>query len=258
MLVRRKLHGGAISQHLGRTLGELGRVVTHGDHGVGSSFLGVLHHAFVRFLSGRFAYIGKRFDCDFRFYLVNGTKLEPVPDLVAICFSCNRFVLSEFVRTRSQCVDEMRWLRSLTGDDRVRAELVHGSLEAVARRCCGEARLRRGRVSPPRCLECGAPNIVQERVNDHGHSTGKLVHPGYSPNELLVECDGHASTKSGHRLYDCEGNEIRLPYETVIDIVKRCRGKPEIGILRDGRIFYGDTFGYGGRVLDNPWNRRAT
>ena len=99
---------------------------------------------------------------------------------------------------------------------------------------------------------------MQECVDDHGHTTGKLVHPGYYPPELKVELDCHASTKSGHRLYDCEGNELRLPYENIIDIVNRCRGKPEIGILRDGRIFYGTTFGYGGNVFENFWNRRAT
>jgi hypothetical protein len=195
---------------------------------------------------------------DYRFYLVHGTRIEPIPDLVAFCSSCNRFVASEFVRTRSQCIDEIRWLRSLTGDERALAEMIHGTLEEIAKKCCGEARLRRGRVSPPKCLECGGSNIVQECIDDHGHSTGKLVHQGYSPSELKVEVEGLASTKSVHRLYDCEGTELRLPFETIIDIVNRCHGKPEVGILRNGRIYYGETFGYGGNVSASFWNRRTT
>ena len=66
--------------------------------------------------------------------------------------------------------------------------------------------------------------------------------------QLKVELDCHASTKSFYRLYDCEGNELRLPDEAIIDIVNRCHGKPVTGILRDGRIYYEATFGYGGNV----------
>jgi len=56
------------------------------------------------------------------------------------------------------------------------------------------------RVSPPRCLKCGSPDILERKPILHPNCGGPLK------TEL---CDAFVSTSSAYRRYDLEGNFLR-------------------------------------------------
>lgn len=93
--------------------------------------------------------------------------------------------------------------------------------------------------SPPRCLECGSTNILQARPG-FGASPTRLFHPDYSPIGLTVEA--FASTASFYRLFNAEGEELKMPIEDIVDTVNRCEGKRVCCTRKNGHFFYGRTY----------------
>lgn len=137
--------------------------------------------------------------------------------------------------------NEMDWWTTLSGEEREKAEFIYGTAEAIAEKIKNEQEFFRNRVSKPRCLDCGSTNILQSRPA-FGTSPTRLYHPDYGPIGLTVETIGFASTASFYRLFDVEGNELKMPTEDLVDTVNRCEGKRVCCTRMDGKLFYGRTF----------------
>lgn len=160
--------------------------------------------------------------CDYRYYLVNDNQMDSIDEIEAFCWACHQYVASERIRNPEQCAAEVRWLESLQGIERDEWEFVHGSLPTLIERHRIEIERWRSRKSPPRCLECGSTNILQCTLDENGQETGRLMHPDYLPQGLVVEPDSFASTKSFYRFFNLEGEELDLPDEEIVDTVNRC------------------------------------
>jgi hypothetical protein len=180
--------------------------------------------------------------CDYRYYLVNDDQMEMIDETEAYCWACHQFVASERIRNPKQCAAEIRWFKSLQSHERDKWEFIYGSLPALIERNRVEIQRWRSRKSPPRCLECGSTNILQCTIDQNGHNTGRLMHPGYLPQGLNVEPYAFASTASFYRLFNLEGEELDLLAEEIVDTVNRCHGRRVCCMNKDGGFFYGKSF----------------
>jgi hypothetical protein len=179
--------------------------------------------------------------CDFRFYLIDNESLRMIDEIEAYCWDCRQFVASERIRTPEDVANELDWLTTLSGEEREKAEFIYGTAEAIAEKFKNEQAFFRNRISTPRCLDCGSTNILQARPG-FGTSPTRLYHPDYGPIGLTVETFAFASTASFYRLFDVEGEELKMPIEDLVDTVNRCEGKRVCCTRKDGKLFYGRTF----------------
>lgn len=180
--------------------------------------------------------------CDYRFYLLGGDRMEMVHEIEAFCWKCGDYVPSEHIRTTQHCVAEIRWFTSLGREDRAKWEFICGGRQAVMERNRADIKRWRSRQSPPRCLECGSTSILQAELDERGRGTGRLMHPDYLPEGLVIELHAFVSTCSFYRLYSLEGEELVMSTEEIVETVNRCHGKPVCCMKKDGRLFYGESF----------------
>jgi hypothetical protein len=183
------------------------------------------------------------YTCDYRFYLFDGPRIERIPEIEAYCSDCRTFVPSEFIQSPGQVEAQSKWLESLTGEERDIAEFVYN----ISNEKLLEARARavhwaRVRKSSPRCLLCGSVCILQPLVDERGMSTDRIMHLDFLPDGVQVKGVGFASTSSFYRLFDLEGMEIKVSKEELVEIVNLSEGRPVCATVKEGRLFYGQSF----------------
>ncbi len=179
--------------------------------------------------------------CDYRFYLIDNRVLKMIDEIEAYCWDCSQFVASEQIRTPEDVAKELDWISTLSGEEREKAEYIYGTIEAIAEKLNNQHTLFRNRSSPPRCLVCGSTNIVQA-IPGFGTTPTRLFHPDFSPIGLTVEAFAFASTASFYRLFNTDGEELKMPIEDLVDTVNRCEGKRVCCTKKNGKLFYGRTF----------------
>ena len=160
--------------------------------------------------------------CDYRFYLVDNRALKMIDEIEAYCWGCSQFVASEQMHTPEAFANDLDWFNTLSGEEREKAEYIYGTAEAIAEEMKNQKELFRNRSSPPRCLECGSTNILQA-IPGFGTSPTRLFHPDFSPIGLTVETFAFASTTSLYRLFNTDGEELKMPIEDLVDTVNRCK-----------------------------------
>ena len=176
--------------------------------------------------------------CDYRFYLIDSSAFRMIDEIEAYCRTCTSYVPSERIRTIADLTNELEWLNSLSGEDRDKAEFIHGTVESITDRFNTEQGFFRDRHAPPRCLECGSTDIIQASPG-FGIAPTRLFHPEYLPNGLTVETFAFASTNSFYRLFNSEGEELILRTDELVDTVNRCEGRRVCCIKRNGKLYYG-------------------
>jgi hypothetical protein len=179
--------------------------------------------------------------CDYRFYIVNNSSLKMIDEIEAYCCNCKQYVASERIRTTDEVKSELDWLESLSGEEREKAEFICGSTAAIEKKFRTEQDFFQNRRIPPRCLECGSTNILQAR-HGFGSSPSRLFHPDYSPIGLTVEPFAFASTASFYRLFNAEGEELKMPIDDLVKTVNRCEGKRVCCTRKNGKLFYDRSF----------------
>ena len=178
---------------------------------------------------------------DYRYYLVDNNSLEMITEIEAYCLDCQDFVASESIRTPEDFNRVMHWLKSLTGEDRDKAEFICGTVEAYTKAFEEEQAFFRDRKSPPRCLDCGSVNLLQA-CRGLGLEPTTIGHPDYDPPGLTVEGFAFVSTASFYRLFSLEGEELKMPTEEIVDTVNRASGNRVSGMRKNGKLFYGRSF----------------
>jgi hypothetical protein len=153
--------------------------------------------------SGRDEWVGFSAFIDYR--LADGTRLH-VLQRPAWCRVCNSFVIAEEIPSPEALQEEIARFRSADGETlRIWAFVSNGS--PVAERVAELLRYlewRRGRQSPPRCLECGAVDPIPIPMS------GEFVHPG-TGERVVVGDWGWADTAPWCAEFSPEGERLAPP-----------------------------------------------
>jgi len=137
--------------------------------------------------------------------LADGTRLH-ILQRPAWCRVCNRFVIAEDIPSPEALQEEIARFRSADGETlKTWAFVSNGS--PVAERVAELLRYlewRRGRQSPPHCLECGAVDPIPIPTS------GEFVHPG-TGERVVVGDWGWADTAPWFAEFSPEGERLAPP-----------------------------------------------
>ena len=136
------------------------------------------------------------------YWIADGTKLH-IWQQPAWCPACNRFVLAEYIPSVEELEEEIAKFRSADPDTlRTWAFVSNGS--PVSERFAELLQYiewRRGRRSPPRCLECGAVGPAPIPMS------GEFAHPR-TGERVVVGSSGFADTATWFAEFSPEGERL--------------------------------------------------
>ena len=132
--------------------------------------------------------------------LADGSTLH-VDQQPAWCPACGHFVLAEFIQTVAELEQSLAAVSS--GDpERMRLlEFIGRSPAEEVAELTRRIEWRRGRVSPPRCLECGAVGVVPLPTSD------RFAHPATGEPVALIS-SGFASMARWVAEFTPEGTKL--------------------------------------------------
>jgi hypothetical protein len=137
--------------------------------------------------------------------LADGSKLH-ILQQPAWCRACRRFVVAEEVPAVEALEEEIARYRS-ADPDTIRKWAFISNGAPVAERIAELLRYvewRKGRQSPPRCLECGTASPVPVPMD------GEFSHPG-TGERVVVGSSGFADTAPWHAEFSPEGEQLAEP-----------------------------------------------